>query len=212
MNKAWKQREEGKPDDFVRELSSYHLLNVSDHLGRSLLHVAVENNNYFLTEMLLISGFFPNIKEYCGATPLTIAVINNNEKLCKLLVEARANVRGLLYTGIPSPLEMAQKMELAAVYEILNPDSSDAEDEDIATYDSKFTVKDNSVLQTAECSNESCSPNRKSNGYITGVVGDVGTCKNNRGVMERSTAYQWVGIIPGDLHMKGSLCESAFKE
>ena len=116
MNKAWKQREEGKLDDFVRELLSYHLLNVSDHLGRSSLHVAVENNNYFLAEMLLISGFFPNIKEYCCATPLTIDVINNNEKLCKLLVEAGANVRGLLYTGIPSPLEMAQKMELAAVY------------------------------------------------------------------------------------------------
>ena len=30
--------------------------------------------------------------------------------------------------------------------------------------------------------------------------------------MEQSTAYEWVELIPGDLHMKGSLCESAFKE
>ena len=30
--------------------------------------------------------------------------------------------------------------------------------------------------------------------------------------MERSTAFDWVGIIVGDLHMKGSLCQCCFKE
>ena len=47
---------------------------------------------------------------------------------------------------------------------------------------------------------------------MTGVVGDVGTCKTNIGVMTRSSGYEWIGIIPGDLHTKGYLAEACFKE
>ena len=52
---------------------------------------------------------------------------------------------------------------------------------------------------------------RATPGFITGVVGDVGTCKTNCGVMSRSTAYDWVGVIPGDLHTKGILQNHALK-
>ncbi len=45
-------------------------------------------------------------------------------------------------------------------------------------------------------------------GFITGVVGDVGTCKSKRGVMERSSGLSLVGVIPGDLHMNGAFIES----
>ena len=48
--------------------------------------------------------------------------------------------------------------------------------------------------------------------FITGVIGDVGTCKTNRSVMSRTTAYDWVAVIPGDLHSKGYLVEACHKE
>ena len=47
--------------------------------------------------------------------------------------------------------------------------------------------------------------------FLTGLVGDVGTCKSNRGVMERSSSLSWVGIIPGDLHMKGHSVKTALR-
>ena len=49
-------------------------------------------------------------------------------------------------------------------------------------------------------------------GFPTAIVGDVGTCKINRGVKHRnSTAYSWMTEIPGDMHAKGHLCEATFK-
>lgn len=48
--------------------------------------------------------------------------------------------------------------------------------------------------------------------FPTAVVGDVGTCKNNRSVKNRdSNAYGWCAEIPGDMYAKGYLCEAAFK-
>ena len=48
--------------------------------------------------------------------------------------------------------------------------------------------------------------------FPTAVVGDVGTCKNNRSVKNRdSNTYGWCAEIPGDMHAKGYLCEVAFK-
>lgn len=49
-------------------------------------------------------------------------------------------------------------------------------------------------------------------GFPTGIVGDVGTCKINRSVRNRNnTAYGWSTEIPGDMHTKGHLCEAVFK-
>ena len=48
--------------------------------------------------------------------------------------------------------------------------------------------------------------------FPTAIVGDIGMCKNNRGVGNRdSNAYGWCVEIPGDIHVKGYLCEAAFK-
>ena len=52
---------------------------------------------------------------------------------------------------------------------------------------------------------------RTSSGFITPVVGDVGTCKTNNAAMFRSASYRWVGLCPGDLHNKGYFCEAVFK-
>ena len=48
--------------------------------------------------------------------------------------------------------------------------------------------------------------------FPTAVVGDVGTCKNNRSVRNKDCArHGWCTEIPGDMHAKGYLCEAAFK-
>ena len=52
----------------------------------------------------------------------------------------------------------------------------------------------------------------KAQSFPTAVVGDVSTCKVNRGVKQKTqSAYNWCAEIPGDMHAKGFLCEAAFK-
>ena len=103
-------------------------------------------------------------------------------------------------------------MEEAEIYEILDPAVSDEEDDAIAGYDPGF-VKMESPPICEDIENEiEGNYHRGSPGYITGVVGDVGTCKTNRGVMSRSDVHNWIGIIPRDLHAKGYFAEACFKE
>ena len=109
---------------------------IRDHLGRSLLHMSVEHENLPFSKYLLAAGFNLNIKEHCGATP--IVVHNRSKELCELLVTCGAAIRGPLFAGLPSPLEMVKKLQEAEIYEILNPDSSNIDDADIAFYDPDF--------------------------------------------------------------------------
>ena len=53
--------------------------------------------------------------------------------------------------------------------------------------------------------------NRTCQGFVTPLVGDIGTCKTNNAAMDRSASYHWVGLCPGDLHNKGYFCEAIFK-
>eukprot|EP00794_Sanderia_malayensis_P012417 gene12417-13702_t len=212
LNKLWNMHEQNQGDQYVHYLTETkeRYISLRDHLGRSFLHVAVEQGNTLFAEYILTAGFNPNVKEHCGATPLNVAVVKKNADLCTLLVKCGAAVRGPLFAGIPSPLEMASKLQVADIYDILNPDSSDAEDEVIMSYDLSFSkLKDLGSNATSDVSE---NIDRATDGFITGVVGDVGTCKSNTGVMERSSALSWVGVIPGDLHMKGTFIESCFKE
>lgn len=201
---------------FVKEIAEKsYVRDIKDHLGRTLLHAAVEQLNVGLVECLLRVGCNPNAKEKCGVTPLVIAIILKSEEICQLLVNSRACVRGPLFTNVPSPISIARKMELTEILEILNPSASDEEDKDLCMYDPVFqnapsTDSTPSVATSNEESSQACK--RSSPGFITGVVGDVGTCKTNRGVMSRSCVHDWVGIIPGDLHTKGYLAEACFKE
>ena len=146
----------------------------------------------------------------CGATPLVIAVIKKNKQVCELLVNHRASVRGPLFTNTPCPLKIAEQMQLAAIYEVLNPQTSDSEDDDISGYDDSFKRTDNLISDGSEepVTQVGCN----SPGFVTGLVGDQGTCKTIRGVMGRASGYDWAGIIPGDLHTKGYLCKACFKE
>ena len=106
---------------------------------RSILHVAVEQQNRNLVKSLLCAGFNSNVKKRCGVISLLIAVTLKKKDICKLLVKSRVSVRGPLVTNISSPLTTVLKMELAEIVEILNPCVSDAEDDDIAAYDPIFS-------------------------------------------------------------------------
>ena len=144
-NKVWNSVQSDTLERFVKELSgNTHVRDLQDHLGRLILHVAVEQQNRNLVHCLLRAGFNPNVKERCGVTPLLIAVtLKKNKDICQLLVKNRASVRGPLFTNTPSPLAIALKMELAEIVEILNPCVSDAEDDDIAAYDPTFSRSTN---------------------------------------------------------------------
>ena len=162
---------------------------------------------------LLHAGVNPNSKEACGITPLLIAVITKNKEICQLLVKSQASVRGPLFANVPSPLAVALQIEEAEIYEILSPVASDEEDDVIAAYDPGFVKIENMTSdKDGEGNKIENNCNRGSPGFITGIVGDVGTCKTNRGVISRSDVHNWIGIIPGDLHTKGYFAEACFKE
>ena len=184
---------------------------VRDHLQRSVLHVAVERAEVSLVKFLVNIGVDVNAREGCGATPLTLAVLSKNTLICKLLVEAGAKHCGPLFTSIPSPLVMATKLELNDILAIFNEDSalSDEEDMFIKRLDRTFCKSSNSGQTQSPSNQETC--NRTNHGFVTPVVGDVGTCKTNNAAMSRSGSHQWVGLCPGDLHNKGYFCEAVFK-
>jgi signal recognition particle GTPase len=61
-NKLWHSIQADTVDRFVNELSENIIVkNVCDHLGRSILHAAVEQQNVNLVECLLHAGFNPNV-------------------------------------------------------------------------------------------------------------------------------------------------------
>ena len=168
---------------------------------------------------IILLGFYykqvPIAKETCGVTPLGIAVIQKNKPLCELLLDYHACAAGPLFVNVPSPLELAEKMELTDIYNTLNRTQSDSDndDDDIAQYDTSFKRIGSSAN---DCNvKDSCSQtniNRQTPGFLTGIVGDQGTCKTIRGVMACTSVHEWIGLVPGDMHTKGYFCEACFKE
>ena len=129
-----------KLDRIVKEIKEKpHIKTMKDHLGWTFLHVAVEQSDLNFVQCLLHTGFNPNVKEKCGATPLIIAIIQKSKEICQLLVNARASVRGPLFTNVPSPVSIAKNMDLAEILDILQPTRSDEEDADLQLYDPIFS-------------------------------------------------------------------------
>ena len=189
---------------------------MTDHLGRSILHCAVENGNISLVKTLLSAGLNINVQEGCGATPLTIAVLKREADMCQLLVENFASVSGALYSNMPSPIEMAEVMELDEIvtnfeHELIENEYIHGIMGDVSTYHhidpTSEKSADSSDNDEAEMYNRSVHVQ-----FPTAVVGDQGTCKVTRSTKNRSqAAFKWVAEIPGDLHTKGYLCEAAYK-
>ena len=144
-NKLWNSIQADTVGRLIKDMSeNSQLMSVKDHLGRSLLHAAVEQQNVKLVQCLLHAGVNPNSKEACGITPLLIAVITKNKEICHLLVKSQASVRGPLFANVPSPLAVALQIEEAEIYEILSPVASDEEDDVIAyAYDPGFVKIEN---------------------------------------------------------------------
>ena len=75
-------------------------------------------------------------------------------------------------------------MEQTGISEILNSNDSDSENDDIASYDATFKYGHNIEQNCPEKHSHDHDINRQTPGFLTGVVGDQGTCKTNRGVWQ----------------------------
>ena len=155
-------------------------------------------------------GLEVNSREGCGITPLSLAVLHKNTAICKFLVESGARYSGPLFTSIPSPLCMAERLQHAEILQIFSEDQDESEDENelIRLIDNTFSKGGSSGGDSVDTETE---VNRSCRGFVMPVVGDVGTCKTNSATMSRSDSYKCVGLCPGDLHNKGYFCEAAFK-
>ena len=159
-------------------------VNVKDHLKRSLLHVAVEQGHDSFAKCLVDMGLDVNSREGCGITPLSLAVLHKNTAICKFLVELGARYSGPLFTSIPSPLCMAERLQHAEISQIFSEDQDESEDENelIRLIDSTFSKGGSSGGDSVDTQTE---VNRSCRGFVTPVVGDVGTCKTNSAAMSR---------------------------
>ena len=81
LSNIYESNSEERYLEFLNILSNKKGATVCDHLGRSLLHFAVEQGNECLTKCLLDMGLDVNCKEGCGVTPLNIAVLGKNTLL-----------------------------------------------------------------------------------------------------------------------------------
>ena len=186
----------------ISSLKNRKLRTIKDHLKRSLFHVAVEQDHQNFVKYLVELGMDINCQEGCGLTPLSLAVHGKNVSICKFLVESRAKYSGPLFTSIPSPLSMAKEMKREDIQQICEDDKvlSDKEDEIIRSIDTMFQES----LAAHEHPKSTVQRfNRTVLGFITPIVGDVGTCTTNSTVMSRSRSYKWVRLCPGDQHNKG---------
>ena len=199
--------ESGKEELYLQLISTTRKNNVSkvtDHFQRTSLHVAVELDNLQYARFLVEARCHPNAKEGCGLTPLNLAVIKRNADMCRFLVSSGARYNGPLFTSIPSPHQMAQILDITQIIVIFDEDADMSEDENevIRSCDETY-AKDSKVNKDIACQNKSTDANRSSPGFVTPVVGDVGTCKTNCAANSRSSAFNWVGPVPGDLHNQG---------
>jgi hypothetical protein len=197
---------------FIDSCNKYDL-DVRDHLGRTLLHASVEFEEENLVKCLVDMGIALNSKEGCGTTPLSLAVLHRNPTITKFLVKSGAKYCGPLFTSIPSPMCMAETLELEEIMELFHEEHDLSEEEDeLVRQIGGFTVDEQDICSSAPIAHKNGNDiNRSCHGFVTPVVGDVGTCKTNNAAMARSSAYRWVGLCPGDLHNKGYYCEAVFK-
>lgn len=185
---------------------------LTDHLKRTMLHVAVEKNHDSFAKYLVDLGLNVNAREGCGMTPLSIAVLKRNSVLCSFLVKSGAVYSGPLFTSVPSPLYMAEKLKLDEIQHIFEHDKAVSEEEDLFLQAIDKTLCKGTVKPASGSAGSDLKDcNRTCQGFVTPLVGDVGTCKTNNAAMERSASYHWVGLCPGDLHNKGYFCEAIFK-
>ena len=87
-----------------------------------------------------------------------------------------------MFSGIPSPKEVAEKLHLSYVLVLMADKELESDEENtlVSTIDKTLCVQD----PTDQIPSENVNPNeivigRDAPGVVTPVVGDVGTCKTN---------------------------------
>ena len=126
---------------------------------------------------------------------LTLAVIKKDIALCKILVDNFAEYQGEMYSNFPSPLDMAIAMKADAIVNLFTSYNVNMQ------YSLPFLIQnDTCEVVMAEAQppvNEQMSDSYSNPSHFTykrseckefptAVVGDVGTCKNNRSVRNRA--------------------------
>lgn len=67
-------------------------VNVKDEIGYTALHIAAENKNFEMCELLLTNGANVNAKNKSGNTALHLAVLNRQLSICDLLIIHKIDV------------------------------------------------------------------------------------------------------------------------
>ena len=219
MINAMQSRDNDQLNKLVKKLqdTQEEWENVADHLGRNILHYAVEYNNIALVKTLISCGLNINTQEGCGATPLSIAVLNRYDVMCELVVQNFSSFSGPLFASMPSPVDMAENMELTDILELFQYQEKEDNDIDKIINDGSNYCSD-VLMETSSNDGDGDDTvgvvfDRSVNVQCpTAIVGDQGTCKILRSAKNRSQeAFKWVAEVPGDLHTKGYLCEAAYK-
>ena len=103
-----------------------------------------------------------------------------------------------MFSAIPPPKAVAEKRRLTNILNIIKDkeEESDEENDLITCIDNTFRQQPS---QQAQPDDKDVS--RDEPGFVTHVVGDVGTCKTNSTVMARSNSFRWTGICIGTIRV-----------
>ena len=84
-----------------------------------IVHIAIEKADNHLTKAIIFSGFNVNKKEGCGLTPVHLAVMSSNTIMVQFLINRNARFNEPMFSSVPSPKSMAEKLNLAGVMNII---------------------------------------------------------------------------------------------
>ena len=135
-------------------------------------------------KFLVDLGINFNCREGCGMIPLNIAVLQSNTALCKFLFDSGAQHSGPLFTSIPLPLVTVKAMHLDNMQCLFEENSALSDEENLLIQEMDRTFHKSLSNLNADQEKET-KPDRTCSGFITPVVGDVGTCMTNNAAMFR---------------------------
>ena len=189
---------------------------MEDQLGRTCLHVTVEENNIRLTECLLVSGTEVNRPEGCGVMPLMIAIIKEQLEMTQLLLKYHAKAHGTFAGLIPSPLQRAESTNNDLIASLLkNHIGQDVQEEKaiFSAYLNSRTPGEPTANDPRGCHVQDASSYQDNSQRKTVITfGDQKTCSNVRSVRNRAPdEFSVFTEKSGDFHTKGYLMQCCGK-
>ena len=104
---------------FSALLSEVKDINMQNHYGWTLLHIAIRREQTKMVELLLEKGADINKIDGVGWTPLMESIMDDKPSLCKLLVEKGADKSIANARGVTAPM-LAQKFGRSDMFEYLS--------------------------------------------------------------------------------------------